>query len=181
MRTFRPDPGNTRSPSFINCTNAVVRLRSSWWWAEILHETRRVIIPIIKLELIASVGFIHKEWLPLILTNFCFSYWDTDTATGLHFRISHPLPTSGNFKISMTSLKQGHTLTDRKILVFCAYKSHTKNFSCISDRYGICHIWILILKMSWTYQCLISFSKPISEFLLTLSCVAMNYYICCTR
>jgi hypothetical protein len=26
---FRPDPGNTRSPSCIKCTNAVVRLRSS--------------------------------------------------------------------------------------------------------------------------------------------------------
>jgi hypothetical protein len=28
----------------INCTSAVVRLRSSWWWAERLPETCRVII-----------------------------------------------------------------------------------------------------------------------------------------
>jgi hypothetical protein len=33
---------------------------NSWWWAERLPETCRVIIPI-KLELSASVGFIRKE------------------------------------------------------------------------------------------------------------------------
>jgi hypothetical protein len=60
---FHPAPGSTRSPNCINCTNAVVRLRSSWWWAERLPETCRVVIPI-KLELSASVSFIHKE--PLI-------------------------------------------------------------------------------------------------------------------
>jgi hypothetical protein len=39
-----PDPGSTRSPSCINCTSAVVWLTSSWWWAERLPETCRVII-----------------------------------------------------------------------------------------------------------------------------------------
>ena len=34
--------------------------KNSWWWAEKLPETCRVVIPI-KLELSASVGFIHKE------------------------------------------------------------------------------------------------------------------------
>jgi hypothetical protein len=34
--------------------------KNSWWWAENLPETCRVIIPI-KLEFSASVGFIHKE------------------------------------------------------------------------------------------------------------------------
>jgi hypothetical protein len=34
--------------------------KNSWWWAESLPETRRVVIPI-KLEFSASVGFIHKE------------------------------------------------------------------------------------------------------------------------
>jgi hypothetical protein len=34
--------------------------KNSWWWAERLPETSRVVIPI-KLELSASVGFIHKE------------------------------------------------------------------------------------------------------------------------
>ena len=33
---------------------------NSWWWAERLSETCRVVIPI-KLEFSASVGFIHKE------------------------------------------------------------------------------------------------------------------------
>jgi hypothetical protein len=32
--------------------------KSSWWWAERLPETCRVVIPI-KLEFGASVGFIH--------------------------------------------------------------------------------------------------------------------------
>jgi len=34
--------------------------KNSWWWAERLPGTRRVITPI-KLEFSASVGFIHKE------------------------------------------------------------------------------------------------------------------------
>ena len=34
----------------------------SWWWAERLPGTRRVVIPI-KLEFGASVGFIHKEYV----------------------------------------------------------------------------------------------------------------------
>jgi hypothetical protein len=38
--------------------------KNSWWWAERLPETCRVVIPI-KLELSASVGFIQKECLRL--------------------------------------------------------------------------------------------------------------------
>jgi hypothetical protein len=34
--------------------------KNSWWWAERLPKTYRVVIPI-KLEFSASVGFIHKE------------------------------------------------------------------------------------------------------------------------
>jgi hypothetical protein len=34
--------------------------KKSWWWAERLPETCRVVIPI-KLEFSASVGFTHKE------------------------------------------------------------------------------------------------------------------------
>ena len=41
--------------------------KNSWWWAERLPETCRVVIPI-KLEFSASVGFIHKE----LVTLFCF-------------------------------------------------------------------------------------------------------------
>jgi hypothetical protein len=41
---FRPDPGSTRSPSYINCTNAFVWLKSSCWWAERKPETCRIII-----------------------------------------------------------------------------------------------------------------------------------------
>ena len=34
--------------------------KNSWWWAERLPETCKVVIPI-KLEFSASVGFTHKE------------------------------------------------------------------------------------------------------------------------
>ena len=34
--------------------------KNSWWWAERLPETCRVVIPV-KLEFSASVGFIHKD------------------------------------------------------------------------------------------------------------------------
>jgi hypothetical protein len=48
----------------IKCTKADVLSRTlaknSWWWAERLRETCRVVISI-KLEFSASVGFIHKE------------------------------------------------------------------------------------------------------------------------
>ena len=37
---------------------------NSWWWAERLPETCRVVIPI-KLECSASVGFIHKEFVTM--------------------------------------------------------------------------------------------------------------------
>jgi hypothetical protein len=36
--------------------------KNSWWWAERLPKTCRVLIPI-KLELSTSVGFIHKEFV----------------------------------------------------------------------------------------------------------------------
>ena len=36
------------------------KTKKSWWWAEGLPETCRVVIPI-KLEFSVSVGFIHKE------------------------------------------------------------------------------------------------------------------------
>jgi hypothetical protein len=40
----------------------LVLLLYPWWWAEMLPETCRVVIPI-KLEFSASVGFIHREWV----------------------------------------------------------------------------------------------------------------------
>jgi hypothetical protein len=72
---IRTDPGSTRSPSCINCTNATVWLRSSWWWAERLPKTCTVIISIIKLELSASVGFIHKVGVIIQLTIHRRQHW----------------------------------------------------------------------------------------------------------
>jgi hypothetical protein len=39
--------------------------KNSWWWAERLPETCRVVIPI-KLEFTSSVGFIHKESVTML-------------------------------------------------------------------------------------------------------------------
>jgi hypothetical protein len=55
-----------------NCKlyQSLYTVKKSCWWAEILPETCRVVIPI-KLELSASVGFIHKEFgkeLPTLAT-----------------------------------------------------------------------------------------------------------------
>ena len=45
--------------------------KNSWWWAEGLPETGRVVIPI-KLEFSASVGFIHKE---SSMASFSVRFW----------------------------------------------------------------------------------------------------------
>ena len=56
---FRHTPSSKRSQLHkiyhSRCTS-----KNSWWWAERLPETCRVVIPI-KLEFNASVGFFHKE------------------------------------------------------------------------------------------------------------------------
>jgi len=44
----------------IKCVPQPIVDKNSWWWAERLPETCRVVIPI-KLEFSASVGFIPKE------------------------------------------------------------------------------------------------------------------------
>jgi len=38
--------------------------KNSWWWAERLSETCRVVTPI-KLEFSASLGFIHKQFVTM--------------------------------------------------------------------------------------------------------------------
>jgi len=54
--------------------------KNSWWWAERLPETCRVLIPI-KLEFSASVSFIHKESVTMhshTIVKFgkpCFGIW----------------------------------------------------------------------------------------------------------
>jgi len=44
----------------LTCTKADVTAKNSWWWAERLPETCRVVIPV-NPDFSASVGFIHKE------------------------------------------------------------------------------------------------------------------------
>ena len=51
------------------------KAKNSWWWAERLPETCRVVIQI-KLEFSASVGFIHTEPATCTsLPNYMFSYY----------------------------------------------------------------------------------------------------------
>ena len=49
--------------------------KNSWRWAERLPETCRVVIPI-KLEFIASVGFIHKDYFPSTCFKCSASFWE---------------------------------------------------------------------------------------------------------
>ena len=53
-------PGSIRSPQLHIMYQSRCTTQTSWWWAERLPETCRVVIPI-NLEFSASVGFIHFE------------------------------------------------------------------------------------------------------------------------
>jgi len=57
---LHPAPGSKWSSNQHKIYQCRCMAENSWWWAERLPETRRVVIPI-KLEFSASVGFIHKE------------------------------------------------------------------------------------------------------------------------
>ena len=63
---FHPAPGSKRSSQLHKMYQSRCTGKNSWWWAERLPETCRVVIPI-KLEFSASVGLIHKE---TTLSNF---------------------------------------------------------------------------------------------------------------
>jgi len=55
-----PAPGSKRSSQLHKMYQSQCAAKNSWWWAERLPETCRVIITI-KLEFSASVGLIHKD------------------------------------------------------------------------------------------------------------------------
>ena len=57
---IHPTPGSKRSSQLHKMYQSRCTAKNSWWWAEWLPETCRVVVPI-KLEFRASVGFIHKE------------------------------------------------------------------------------------------------------------------------
>ena len=59
-----PAPGSKRSSKLHKMYQCRCTSKNSWWWAERLPETCRVVIPI-KLEFSASVGFIHKEFVTM--------------------------------------------------------------------------------------------------------------------
>ena len=57
---FHPTPGSKRSSQLQKMYQSRCTAKNSWWWAETLTETCRVIVPI-KLEFSASVCFIRKN------------------------------------------------------------------------------------------------------------------------
>ena len=61
---FRPTSGSIRSSQLHKMYQSRFTAKNSWWWAERLPETCRVVIPT-KLNFSASVGFIHKESLTM--------------------------------------------------------------------------------------------------------------------
>ena len=58
---FQPTPGSKRLSKLHKTYQCRCMAKNSWWWAERLPETCRVVIPI-NLDLSATVGFIHKEY-----------------------------------------------------------------------------------------------------------------------
>ena len=61
---FHPAVGSKRSSQLHKMYQSRCTAKNSWWWAERLPETCRVVIPI-TLEFIASVGLIHKEFFTM--------------------------------------------------------------------------------------------------------------------
>jgi len=57
---FHPTPGSKGSSQLHKMYQRRCMTKNSWWWAEKLSETCRVVIPI-NFEFGASVGFIRKE------------------------------------------------------------------------------------------------------------------------
>jgi hypothetical protein len=57
---FHPTSGSKRSSQLHKIYQSRCTAKNSWWWAERLPETFRVVI-LIKLDFSESVGFIHKE------------------------------------------------------------------------------------------------------------------------
>ena len=60
-----PGAGSKRSSNLHKMYQCRRTAKNSWWWAEGLPKTCRVLIPI-KLEFNVSVGFIHKEVVELL-------------------------------------------------------------------------------------------------------------------
>jgi hypothetical protein len=86
-------PGSTRSSQLHKTYQSRCMAKNSWWRAERLPETCRVVIPI-KLEFSASVGFIHKEFIMMhghtilkFKVFFCLQSVQTDSG-------AHPVPYS---------------------------------------------------------------------------------------
>jgi hypothetical protein len=63
---------------------------NSWWWAERLPETCRVVVPI-KLKFSASAGFIHKESVTIHGHTIVKNYKQNSLSTSWYFLISHLL------------------------------------------------------------------------------------------
>ena len=74
---FHPTPGSKRSQLHKMCQSRCTD-KNSWWWTERLPETCGIVIPI-KLEVSASVGFIHKDF-----------EWSFNTDLYTAFRFSRP-------------------------------------------------------------------------------------------
>ena len=78
---FHPTPGSNRSLHLHKMYQSRCTAKNSWWWAERLPVTCRVVIPI-KLEFSSSVGFIHKE-LVQVITNSEYPVFKIISTRGL--------------------------------------------------------------------------------------------------
>jgi len=99
--------------------------KNSWWWAERLPETCKVVI-LIKLDFSASVGFIHKESVsmhgPTILK--CLNMFDLNS--------SQPLccPTVLHLITNHTALNLLHKLSSRHHCSYFRRRQTGRMFQC---------------------------------------------------
>jgi hypothetical protein len=150
---YHPAPDSTRSPNCIKCTNAAVRLKNSWWWAERLPETCRVEIPIIKLELSASVGFIHKEFIfPSVLV--CNYPYNTHSETLVCLKLRPPEVSACWFlvaiELSEIAQKKKGCSSDWSRFYFPQRMCHGR--TVIRHEMCECDLWLYSRNYSYTDQ-----------------------------
>ena len=87
-RQFHPTSGSIRSSQLHKTYQSRRTAKNSWWWAERLPETCRIVIHVpIKLKFSTSIGFIHKEANMLIYawpsssSRRCSQYLQLERAT----------------------------------------------------------------------------------------------------
>jgi hypothetical protein len=83
LHEFRPDPGSKWSSNGIKLYERRCTTKSSWWWAERLPETCRVVIPI-KLDFNVFFVLFTRKWVCLFVCLFLAQQPPVDQGLLIH-------------------------------------------------------------------------------------------------